>query len=81
MVHPRHHALQLCGARGLRRELFDVYPRRRLPRGEGGVGRHLRQAECFSADVRLHPDRTDFRRFRGAIYYRLDERVDDRSSQ
>ena len=33
-----HHAVQLCGAGGLRRELFDVYPRRRLSRGEGSLG-------------------------------------------
>jgi hypothetical protein len=44
-------ALLFCGARRLRGELFDVHPRRRVSRGEGGFGRHLRQAERFRAHV------------------------------
>ena len=69
----------LCGARGLRRALFDVYPRRRIPRGQRGPGRHLCQAERFRIDVRLHSYGSNFRRFGRAIHYRLDERVDGRS--
>ncbi len=81
LVHPRHHAVQLRGARGLRRKLFDVHPRRRLPRGEGGPGRHLRQAQRLRPDVRLHSYRADLRRFRRAIHYRLDERAADGGKQ
>ena len=81
LVHSRHHAVQLCGAGGLRRKLFDVHPRRRLPRSEGGPRRHLCQAQRFGADVRLHSHRTNLRRISRAIYYRLDERAADGCGQ
>ncbi len=74
VVHPRHHAVQFRGARGVCRKLFDVHARRCLPGGERGTRFHFRQNQRFSPDVRLHPYGPYLRRFRGAIYYRFDER-------
>ncbi len=77
VVHPRHHAVQLCRARGVRRKLLDVYPRRRLPRGQGGPRRRLRQAQRLGADVRLHSHRPDLRRVGRPVHHRPAERTDD----
>ena len=50
-----------------------VHARRRLPRGERGAGRHLRQAERLGADVRLHPHGPDLGCVCRAIHHRPDE--------
>ncbi len=74
LVHPRHHAVLLRGARRVHRELQHVRARRRLPRGARGHGRDAGQVLGFGADVRLRADRADQRRQRRPVSGRADQR-------
>ena len=74
LVHPRRDAVRLRGARRLHRVVRHVRPRRRLPRRQGGDGRHARQALGLGADVRLRADRPDQRRVGRPVHRRPDQR-------
>ena len=74
VVRARRDAVLLRRARALHRELGDVRPRRRVPRRQGGDGRHARQAVGLGAAVRLRPDRPDQRRVRRPLHRRPGER-------
>ena len=65
----------------LRRVVRDVRARRRVPRRQGGDGRHARQALGLGPDVRLRPDRTDQRRVGRPVHRRPDQRAAPRRAR
>ena len=75
VLHPRRDAVLVPDARGLRRVVLDVHPRRRISRRQRGDGLDAREVVGLRADVRLHPDRTHQRRLGGTIYCRSRQRT------
>ena len=74
VVRARRDALRLGRAGDLHRELGHVRPRRRLPRRQGGHGRHDGQAVGLGAAVRLRADRAHQRRLGRPLYRRAAHR-------
>ena len=80
VVHPRRHAVLVRRPGDLHRKLDHVRAGRRLPRRQGGDGRHARQAVGLGAAVRLRPHRPDQRHLGRPVHRRAAQRPVARGS-